>query len=63
VGLREMTPHSVEQSADDRARAFTLLMRSWSQIRRAVNYLRQHQSGRQPVHGLTTRRARAAKHP
>lgn len=62
VGLREMTPQSVEQSADDRARAFTLLMRSWNQIRRAVNYLRADEGDADSIAPslFTTRKRRSS---
>ena len=40
VGLREQAPTTVAAKIDLRARAFTLLTRSYDQVRRAVTYLR-----------------------
>ena len=40
VGLREQSPAAVAAAADKRARAFTLLINTWDEIRRAVTYAR-----------------------
>jgi hypothetical protein len=40
VGLREQAPEAVAAAAEDRDRAFTLFMRSYDQVRRAVLFLR-----------------------
>ncbi|MCU0693646.1 MAG: hypothetical protein MUF54_19840 [Polyangiaceae bacterium] len=40
VGLREQAPEIAAEAADERDRAFTLFMRNYDQVRRAVTYLR-----------------------
>jgi hypothetical protein len=42
VGLREQAPITIAVSADHRARAFTLFMRKYDDVRRAVGYLHWH---------------------
>jgi hypothetical protein len=40
VGLREQSPAEIAESADNRARAFTVFYRGYNQVRRAISFLR-----------------------
>jgi hypothetical protein len=40
IGSREQAPAAIDEASNNRQRAFTLLLTAYSQVRRAITYLR-----------------------
>ena len=49
VGLREQAPVVASEAADIRARAYTLLVRTYEKVRRAIQYLRWEQGDAESI--------------
>lgn len=61
VGRRELSPHTARLLVDLRARAFSLVIRAYSEARRAIRYLRLGDEEEEIAPSLFTRRSRGRR--